>query len=263
MDGDGPRFGAMIGLVAVVVATVILVFFGSRLRARAALSVDGASTLAPFNGPDCLVRHRKQRAGAGRQPAAAVPRGDLAGAGLLDLQRRPPPDRRSDAGGVRHRGLAVPVHRDDRLPDRAPAGVPRRRARARARDRRRAGPARQPRAPALPVLRVRDREGRSCAARAACGGSRSRAPSAASRSTRAGRSAPTARPRWARRPRARRPPRRARPRAGGAAARRGQASPAGRPAPGRGRADAPRSSGPRRRTVAPSQPARWTAPSSW
>ena len=28
MDGDGPRFGAMIGLVAIVVATVILVFFG-------------------------------------------------------------------------------------------------------------------------------------------------------------------------------------------------------------------------------------------
>jgi hypothetical protein len=28
MDGDGPRFGVMIGLVAVVVATVILVFFG-------------------------------------------------------------------------------------------------------------------------------------------------------------------------------------------------------------------------------------------
>jgi len=28
MDGDGPRFGAMLGLVAVVVATVILVFFG-------------------------------------------------------------------------------------------------------------------------------------------------------------------------------------------------------------------------------------------
>jgi hypothetical protein len=28
MDGDGPRFGAMIGFVAVVVATVILVFFG-------------------------------------------------------------------------------------------------------------------------------------------------------------------------------------------------------------------------------------------
>ena len=26
--GDGPRFGAMIGLVALVVATVILVFFG-------------------------------------------------------------------------------------------------------------------------------------------------------------------------------------------------------------------------------------------
>jgi len=28
IDGDGPRFGAMIGLVAVVVATVILLFFG-------------------------------------------------------------------------------------------------------------------------------------------------------------------------------------------------------------------------------------------
>jgi hypothetical protein len=28
MDGDGPRFGVMIGLVAVVVAMVILVFFG-------------------------------------------------------------------------------------------------------------------------------------------------------------------------------------------------------------------------------------------
>jgi hypothetical protein len=29
MDGgDGPRFGSMIGLVALVVATVILVFFG-------------------------------------------------------------------------------------------------------------------------------------------------------------------------------------------------------------------------------------------
>ena len=27
-SGDGPRFGAMIGLVAVVVASVILVFFG-------------------------------------------------------------------------------------------------------------------------------------------------------------------------------------------------------------------------------------------
>ena len=27
-DGDGPTFPAMIGLVAIVVATVILVFFG-------------------------------------------------------------------------------------------------------------------------------------------------------------------------------------------------------------------------------------------
>ncbi|MEK6229375.1 MAG: hypothetical protein AABM31_08650 [Actinomycetota bacterium] len=28
VDGDGPGFGQMIGLVAIVVATVILVFFG-------------------------------------------------------------------------------------------------------------------------------------------------------------------------------------------------------------------------------------------
>ena len=28
MDRDGPRFGVMIGLVSVVVAAVILVFFG-------------------------------------------------------------------------------------------------------------------------------------------------------------------------------------------------------------------------------------------
>jgi hypothetical protein len=28
MDGDGSRFGVMLGLVALVVATVILVFFG-------------------------------------------------------------------------------------------------------------------------------------------------------------------------------------------------------------------------------------------
>ena len=28
MDGDGPSFLAMIGLVALIVATVILVFFG-------------------------------------------------------------------------------------------------------------------------------------------------------------------------------------------------------------------------------------------
>ena len=47
----------------------------------------------------------------------------------------------------------------DRLPDRAPAGVPRGRARARARDRRRRGAAGDARAPALPVLRLRGREG--------------------------------------------------------------------------------------------------------
>ena len=28
MDGDGPSFGGMIGLVAMVVAAVILIFFG-------------------------------------------------------------------------------------------------------------------------------------------------------------------------------------------------------------------------------------------
>ena len=57
MDGDGPRFGAMIALVAVVVATVILVFFGiGYALGRLFLSAEGAS-----------------RAGRGPALAAAAP----------------------------------------------------------------------------------------------------------------------------------------------------------------------------------------------
>ena len=56
--------------------------------------------------------------------------------------RLAPADCGSDAGRLCDRGLAVPLHRDDRLPDRAPAALSRGRPRARSRDRCRAGPAR-------------------------------------------------------------------------------------------------------------------------
>ena len=148
MDGDGPRFGAMIALVAVVVATVILVFFGSGTRS-AACSSDEHLTVPliceqavpasgsvftggytrPFNGAARHLRHRERRAEPRGQPAPSLPRRDLARAGLLDLRGRTAADRRPDAGGLRHRGVAVPVHRHDHLPDRPPAGVPGRRAR--------------------------------------------------------------------------------------------------------------------------------------
>ena len=98
----------------------------------------------------------------------------LAGARLLDVRRRPAPDRRPDAGRLRHGRLAVPVRRDDRLHDRAPAGVPRRRARcasSRCRPPRR-GCARSTTSCARTAT-TRSRT-TSCAARAACGGSRSR-----------------------------------------------------------------------------------------
>src|ERR687885_661174 len=97
MDDRGPSFLTMIGVVAIVVATVILVFFG--------------------------VGYALGRIFLGR-------------ADLLDLRGRPAAHRGPDARGLRDGGVApVPVRRDDRLRDRAAARVPRRRARARARDR--------------------------------------------------------------------------------------------------------------------------------
>ena len=109
-----------------------------RLCARSALPVAGASTLARSNGPHSLVRHREQRAEPCGQPAAAVPRGDLARARLLDVEDAHRRIADPMLVGLRDGGVAVPVRRDDRLPDRAPARVPRGRARARARDRGRA-----------------------------------------------------------------------------------------------------------------------------
>ena len=119
-----------------------------------------------------------------RQAADPLPRRRLAGAGLLDVRRRAPAHRRPDAGRhARRRGVPVPVRRDDRLHDRAPAGVPRGRARARAGDPGRRGPAAQLDVHAVPALRLRGREATSCAARAACASSRTRAWRAASRWT--------------------------------------------------------------------------------
>ena len=196
----GPRFGAMIGLVALIVATVIPCSSASATRWAGSFCDGAPSRLARSMGPLPCSGSKTTGWPCG-QPAAALPGGHLARAGLLDLRRRPPPDRGPHARGLRHRGVAVPVHRDDRLPDRAPAGVPRRRARARARDRGRPGAAGGLEHHTARTAASRPRR-RSCAAPAACAGSRSPAASAASRSTRAGRSAPTARPRWASRPRA-------------------------------------------------------------
>ena len=146
------------------------------------------------------LRHRERRAEPRGQPAAALPRRDLVRAGLLDLRRRAAADRRPDARRLRHRRLAVPVHRHDRLPDRPAARVPGGRARARARDRGRRGAAGEHRAPGLPVLRLRGREGVPALPELPAPAEGAVRASAASRSTRAGRSARTARPRSARRP---------------------------------------------------------------
>ena len=110
----------------------------------------------------------------------------------------------------------------DRLPDRAPAGVRRRRAPARAGDDRRRGAARAARLPAVPALRLRDQGGLPALSELHAASSRSAATRAASRSTRRGSCARTARPRC-------RPSRRRRPRAGAAAGRRRRTSRPWRP----------------------------------
>ena len=141
-------------------ATVILVFFG------VGYAIGGCSCeprvqldrLVRSHGPPRRLRHHERRVEPGGQPAAALPRGLLDRAGLLDLRRRPAPDRGPDARRLRHRGVAVPVRRDDRLHDHPPAGVPRGRPRAPARDRRRRGATAPDRAARLPVLRLRGRE---------------------------------------------------------------------------------------------------------
>ena len=100
--------------------------------------------------------HREPGAADRGQHRAPGPRRPLSRADLLDVRRRAPPDRRPAAGRLRHARVVLPVHRDDRLSDRAPAGVPRRRPAARARDDRRRGSAREPGLLALPALRLRD-----------------------------------------------------------------------------------------------------------
>ena len=53
------------------------------------------------------LRHHQRRAQPGRQPADPVPGGPLAGAGRLDLLRRPPPDSRTASWSSARRLLAV------------------------------------------------------------------------------------------------------------------------------------------------------------
>ena len=184
------RHARMLGLVAIVVAVVILVFFAARLRPRAAAALlarnsrsrDPASALGYpcLAGSSCTrrsrvgrndprpFRHRERRPQPGRQPAGLLPGRDLGRARLLDVRGREPAAGRPDAGRLRDRGVAVPLHRHDRLHDRAPARVPRGPPRARARDQGRREAARAAREPNLPQLRRRGGARASCAARAAC-----------------------------------------------------------------------------------------------
>ena len=101
-------------------------------------------------------RGHQERGAADRgEHRAARPRRPLSRADLLDVRGRAPADRRSAARRLRHAGGFFPFVGHDRLPDRPPAGVPRRRAPARAGDDRRRGAPRQPGLLALPALRLR------------------------------------------------------------------------------------------------------------
>ena len=105
------------------------------------------------------LRDRQRRPQHGRQAADPLPRRHLAGARLLHVRRRAAAHRGPDADRLRDRGGAVPVRGDDRLHDRPPAGVPRRRPRARAGDAGRRGAAARARLPPVPALRLPGREG--------------------------------------------------------------------------------------------------------
>ena len=198
----------MIALVAIVVALVILVFFGIGYALRPGVPVEPPSAYYAL-GHTCTTLaifgiNNRQRCNTAASVALLILGVLVSGADLLDVRRRPPPDRRSAARRLRDARVALPVRRDDRLPDRAPAGVPRRRAPARARDDR--PPRRGSRASTTSCARTATTRSRrtTCAARAACASSRSAATRARSRSTRRGASARSARPRRTRRRRPRR-----------------------------------------------------------
>ena len=214
VNEGGPSVIAMIALVAVVVAARHPDLLRHRLRASGAPSCDGAAaspTRLPGHhmNPMFAIFRIEDIKNEALQTAANVAllvlARPLSRPDLLDVRGCAPADRRPAAGRLRHAGELLPVHRDDRLPDRPPAGVPRRRAPARARDDRRRGAPGEPGLHALPALRLRGPDRTICAVRAACASSRSAATRARSRSTRPGASARSARPRRARR--RRRPPR--------------------------------------------------------
>ena len=153
----------MIAAVAVIVALVILVFFAIGYGfGRSSCSADGAAASPPhLSSRRCSLRPSSGSTttalNTGRQPADPLPRRHLARARLLDVRRRPAAIADPMLVGCATAALAVPVRRDDRLHDRAAAGVPRRRARARARDAGRRGAAARARLPAVPALRLRGR----------------------------------------------------------------------------------------------------------
>ena len=161
----------MVPLVAVVVALVDPGVLRARLRFRPDVPVSASRVPCPRSPMVTArrLRHQQRRAQHGRQrPDPRADRG-LGRADLLDVRRRAPADRRPDAGRLRDARVAVPVRRHDRLRDRAPAGVPRRRAPARARDAgRRGAPGARSTTSSARTATTRSRA-TTCAARAACG----------------------------------------------------------------------------------------------
>ena len=186
----------MMGLVAAVVAIVILVFFGLGLPVRAALPLKPdrtLTTLPPFAMTLALFGITNDGLNLAVNLLIlflVVLWLALVAWTYFDARRRiedPVLVACATAASL------FPVRGHDRLLDPAPAGVPRRQARARARDPR-LGAARAPaRGELVPELRAPGRAHLPALPELPGAGSRTRASRAASRSTRAGRSAPTAR----------------------------------------------------------------------
>ena len=184
----------MMGLVAAVVAVVILVFFGlgylfGRLFCDLRLRVDSPTSM-PLLAIFGIENDGINLAINLLILFLVVVYLALIAYTYLDAKRRLEDPVLIGCATV---ASLFPFLGHDRLHDPPPAGVPRGPARARARDPRGAAARAPARGLVVPELRAPGRPHRTCAARAAARGSRTRARRAASRSIRAGASAHTAR----------------------------------------------------------------------
>ena len=194
MNDDGPSVLAMIGLVAAVVALVILVFFGIGYLFGRALPVgaDGYR-LAPIRMvPLSRLRHRQRRAQHRRQapgPRSSSSSGWRSSAGPFADARRRIDDPMLVGCATRAASLFPFVGTIVYMIVRPPEYLDDVRERELEMPGRRGAPARARRARCARTATTRS-SATSCAARAACASSRTRATRARSRSTRAGRICP-------------------------------------------------------------------------